>query len=221
MKGKSEQALTAYVDRVNKLFSSKVIGKAKRDKLLMTEKSIPDNFISRQLRESQYIARKAREILQTVCHNVWATSGTVTSELRHLWGWDDVTMNLQFSKYKQLGLTEIRKWESEHGKNKHSKEVIAGWSKRDDHRHHAIDALTVACTKQGYIQRFNTLSSSKTRDDLKRIVDDRSFQYREKLNLLQKYIVSELPFTVKEVEENTAKILISFKAGKKVAVVGK
>ncbi|MFA5647264.1 MAG: type II CRISPR RNA-guided endonuclease Cas9 [Bacteroidales bacterium] len=221
MKGKSEQVLAAYVDRVNKLFTSKVIGKAKRDKLLMTGKSIPDNFISRQLRESQYIARKAREILQTICLNVWATSGMVTSELRHLWGWDDVTMNLQFPKYKQLGLTEIREWDSEHGKNKHSKEVVAGWSKRDDHRHHAIDALTVACSKQGYIQRFNTLSSSKTREDLKRIVDDRSIEYREKLNLLQKYIVSEQPFSVKQVEDKTANILISFKAGKKVAVTGK
>lgn len=49
MKGKSEQALVAYVDRVNKLFSSKVIGKAKRDKLLMTEDKIPQNFIDRQI----------------------------------------------------------------------------------------------------------------------------------------------------------------------------
>jgi CRISPR-associated endonuclease Csn1 len=221
MKGKSEQALAAYVERVNKLFSSKVIGKAKRDKLLMTEDKIPQNFIDRQLRESQYIARKAREILQTICHNVWSTSGTITAELRHLWGWDDVTMNLQFSKYKDLGLTEIREWESEHGKNKHTKEVISGWTKRDDHRHHAIDALTIACTKQGYIQRFNTLSSSKTREDMKREVDVRSVEYREKLNLLEKYIVSEQPFTVGVVEEKAASILISFKAGKKVAVTGK
>ncbi|MFT3753498.1 MAG: hypothetical protein QM800_11710 [Paludibacter sp.] len=72
----------------------------------MPEDKIPDNFIDRQLRESQYIARKAREILQTICYNVWATSGTITAELRHLWGWDEITMNLQFEKYKQLGLTE-------------------------------------------------------------------------------------------------------------------
>jgi CRISPR-associated endonuclease Csn1 len=221
MKSKSEQALAAYVERVNQLYSSKVIGKAKRDKLLMTENKIPQNFIDRQLRESQYIARKAREILQTISYDVWSTSGTITSELRHLWGWDDVTMNLQFSKYKELGLTEIREWESEHGMNLHTKEVISGWTKRDDHRHHAIDALTIACTKQGYIQRFNTLSSNKTREDLKRAVDECSVEYREKLNLLEKYIVSEQPFTVKDVEEKVANILISFKAGKKVAVIGK
>ncbi|MFP4555374.1 MAG: type II CRISPR RNA-guided endonuclease Cas9 [Bacteroidales bacterium] len=221
MKCKSDQVLKAYVERVNKLYSTKVIGKSKRDKLLMTENKIPQNFIDRQLRESQYIARKAREILQTICHNVWATSGNVTSELRHLWGWNDVTMNLQLPKYKELGLIETKEWESEHGKNKHSKEVITGWSKRDDHRHHAIDALTVACTKQGYIQRFNTLSSSKTREDLKRIVENRSVDYREKLSILEKYMISEQPFTVKEVENKVANILVSFKTGKKVAVTGK
>lgn len=87
MKSKSEQAFNDYVDRVNLLYANRIIGKAKKDKLLMPESKIPDDFIDRQLRESQYISRKAREILQTVCHEVWATSGKVTSELRHLWGW--------------------------------------------------------------------------------------------------------------------------------------
>ncbi len=220
MKGKSDQALSEYVERVNILYTNKVIGKAKRDKLLMSESNIPDNFIDRQLRESQYIAKKAREILQTICHTVWATSGTVTAELRHLWGWDEVTMNLQFGKYKELGLTETKEWESEHGKNKHTKEVIADWSKRDDHRHHAVDALTIACTKQGFIQRFNTLSSSKTREDMQFEVDRRSNGFKEKLSLLEKYIISQQPISVNVVENAVANILISFKSGKKVAVTG-
>jgi CRISPR-associated endonuclease Csn1 len=187
----------------------------------MPEDKIPDNFIDRQLRESQYISKKAREILQTICHNVWSTSGTITSELRHLWGWDDVTMNLQMPKYKELGLTEMVEWESEHGKNKHSKGVIKDWTKRDDHRHHAIDALTIACTKQGFIQRFNTLNASKTREDMLKEIEQRSEQYKERLSLLEKYIVSQCLFSVAEVENAVAQILISFKSGKKVAVKGK
>jgi len=221
MKSKPTEVFEAYIERVNSLYANYVINKTKRDKLLMTEDKIPDNFIDRQLRESQYIARKAREILQTICHNVWATSGTVTSELRHLWGWDEITMNLQFEKYKQLGLTEMVEWESEHGKNKHQKEIITGWTKRDDHRHHAIDALTIACTKQGYIQRFNTLSAEKTREDMKAAIEERSVTFNEKRSLLEKYIISEQPIAVAEVQEAVANILISFKSGKKVAVVGK
>lgn len=221
MKSKSEQALNEYVDRVNMLYANRVIRKAKRDKLLMTENKIPDNFIDRQLRESQYIAKKAREILQTICHNVWTTSGTITAELRHLWGWDDVTMNLQLEKYKALGQTHVVEWESEHGKNKHKKEIITGWTKRDDHRHHAVDALTISCTKQGYIQRFNTLSASKTRKDMKFEIEQRSIEFKEKLSLLDKYIIGEQPLPVQEVENAVANILVSFKSGKKVAVVGK
>lgn len=220
MKSKPTEVFEAYIERVNSLYANYVINKSKRDKLLMPEDKIPDNFIDRQLRESQYIARKAREILQTICYNVWATSGTVTAELRHLWGWDEITMNLQFEKYKQLGLTEIVEWESEHGKNKHRKEVISGWTKRDDHRHHAIDALTIACTKQGYIQRFNTLSAEKTREDMKNAVEERSVVFNEKRSLLEKYIISEQPIEVAKVEDAVANILISFKSGKKVAVVG-
>jgi CRISPR-associated endonuclease Csn1 len=221
MKGKPETVFNEYVERVNMLYASRVIGKAKRDKLLMTESNIPDNFIDRQLRESQYIAKKAREILQTICHNVWSTSGTVTAELRHLWGWDDVTMNLQMAKYRELGLTHQVEWESEHGKNKHKKEVITDWTKRDDHRHHAVDALTIACTKQGFIQRFNTLSAAKTREDMMFDIDQRSLEFKEKRSLLEKYIIGEQPLSVEEVEKAVSNILISFKSGKKVAVLGK
>lgn len=221
MKKKSPEEFNAYVDRVNKLYTDKIISKAKRDKLLMSKDQIPKDFIDRQLRESQYIARKAREILQTVCSAVWSTSGTVTAELRHLWGWDDVTMNLQMPKYKELGLTELVEWESDHGKQKHIKEVIKDWTKRDDHRHHAVDALVIACTKQGFIQRFNTLNSSKTREDMQAEIEKRSEQYKEKQSLLEKYIISQCPLSVSEVERAVAKILISFKLGKKVAVTGK
>lgn len=220
MSSKPSYVFNEYVERVNNLYSNHVINRTKRDKLLMTESTIPDNFIDRQLRESQYIATKAREILQTICYTVWSTSGTVTAELRHLWGWDDVTMNLQMPKYKEINLTEFVEWESDHGKSRHKKEVITGWTKRDDHRHHAVDALTIACTKQGYIQRFNTLAASRTREDMKFEVDNRSIQFKEKLSLLEKYIIGEQPLTVNEVESAVSGILISYKAGKKVAVIG-
>jgi CRISPR-associated endonuclease Csn1 len=220
MASKPNYVFNEYVERVNNLYSNHVIKRAKRDKLLMTESKIPDNFIDRQLRESQYIATKAREILQTICHNVWSTSGTITAELRHLWGWDDVTMNLQMPRYREINLTEFVEWESNHGKSKHKKEVITGWTKRDDHRHHAVDALTIACTKQGYIQRFNTLAASKTREDMRFEVDNRSIQFKEKLSLIEKYIIGEQPLLVNEVESAVAGILISYKAGKKVAVLG-
>lgn len=219
MKGKTEAEFYQYIERIESLYKNKIIGKAKRDKLLMTEEKIPKDFIERQLRETQYIARKSKEILEEVCYNVWSTSGNVTEHLRRIWGWDDVLMNLQLPKYKELGLTEIIEWETNDGQ-KHKKEVIKGWSKRDDHRHHAIDALTIAYTQQGFIQRINRLSSQHNRDEMYAAVEKQNNHFKEKLNLLDKYLILQKPFSTKQVEDKASEILVSFKAGKKVATIG-
>ncbi|MCS6819453.1 MAG: type II CRISPR RNA-guided endonuclease Cas9 [Chitinophagales bacterium] len=227
MASKGEAALQEYIERVNNLYKEGVIKKAKRDKLLTPGNKIPNDFIARQLRETQYIARKSREILSQICKNVWSTSGSVTEYLRRLWGWDDVLMNLQMERIREIipnplseGITEIVEWETIDGQ-KHKKEIIKGWTKRDDHRHHAIDALVVACTKQGFIQRLNTLSAKTTRQELYKEVSERNEEFRESLSLLDKYFIMQRPFTTKEVEDKAAEIIVSFKAGKKVATWGK
>ncbi|MCS6935106.1 MAG: type II CRISPR RNA-guided endonuclease Cas9 [Chitinophagales bacterium] len=227
MASKGEVALREYIERVDMLYKNKIISKAKRDKLLMPADKIPKDFIERQFRQTQYISRKAREILGQVAKNVWATSGSVTEYLRRLWGWDDVLLNLQMARIRDIitnpleqGITEIIEWETHDGQ-KHKKEVIKGWTKRDDHRHHAIDALVVACTKQGYIQRLNTLSAQGTREELNKTVNERRVEFRESLSLLDKYFILQTPFSTKDVQEKVRNIIVSFKPGKKVAVFGK
>ncbi|MCS6823346.1 MAG: type II CRISPR RNA-guided endonuclease Cas9 [Cytophagaceae bacterium] len=227
MASKGEEALKQYIERVDMLYKNKIISKAKRDKLLMPADKIPKDFIERQLRQSQYISRKAREILSQVAKNVWATSGSVTEYLRRLWGWDDVLLNIHMHRIREIipdplaeGITEIVEWETHEGQ-KHKKEIIKGWTKRDDHRHHAIDALVIACTKQGYIQRLNTLSAQSTRDELYKTVNERSAEVRDRLSLVDRYFVSQQPFTTHEVENKVKNIIVSFKPGKKVATYGK
>ena len=43
-------------------------------------------------------------------------------------------------------------------------EVFEGFSKRLDHRHHAMDAIIIACTKQNHIQYINSLNAINTAD---------------------------------------------------------
>ena len=217
LKGQSE--LDDYLHRVDRLYKARLIGKSKRDKLLMPQSKIPKDFIDRQLRESQYIAKKSKEILSQVCRNVWSTSGTVTEYLRRIWGWDDVLHNLQFTMHKEHGLTEIVEWES--NGQKHQREVIKNWTKRNDHRHHAIDALVIACTQQGFIQRINNLSSKGNKDEMYELVKEVPFELRENLSVLEKYLILHRPFNTSEVENKAAGILISLKPGKKVATFGK
>jgi CRISPR-associated endonuclease Csn1 len=64
------------------------------------------------------------------------------------------------------------------------------------------------------------LNASKTREDMQFDIDNRSIEFKEKLSLLGKYIISQQPISVNEVEKAVADILVSFKAGKKVAVKG-
>jgi CRISPR-associated endonuclease Csn1 len=220
MKNKGDEVFNDYLETVETLYKNRVIKKAKRDKLLMAGDKIPQDFIERQLRETQYISKKAKEILEQVCYNVWSTSGSVTEYLRRILGWNDVLMNLQLPKYAEHNLTEWKEWETNDGQ-RHKQEVIKNWSKRDDHRHHAIDALTIACTKQGFVQRINTLNASGTRDGMKKEIDEAKKEYNKRKSLLENYFFSLKPFLTKQVEDAASEILISFKAGKKVANIGK
>lgn len=245
---KGQTELNAYVDRIDTWFKANIISYSKMQRLKASheeylerkkqkketeaDKKLWESFIDRQLRETQYITRKSKEILRTVCRNVHVTEGTVTAKLRNLWGWDDVLMNLQLPKYKELGQTEVKEWTSDKGNRVHKREKIVNWSKRDDHRHHAIDALVIACTQQGFIQRINTLNASETRDQMLTEVKSQSKKpkanvseakkeaYNERLSLLDSYLISKKPFNTIEVEQEAAKILVSFKSGKKAATNG-
>lgn len=219
MKTKSDGDFAAYIERINDLAERGKISNTKRKKLLMPASKLPTDFIERQLRESQYIAKKAKEILQTICHNVYSTSGSITDFLRHLWGWDEVLHTLNFNRYKNAGLTEMVEREID-GK-KVEVERIAGWSKRMDHRHHAIDALTIACTKQGYIQRINNLSSLKDVSFSSFYDEKQHSETRQRLTRLERYIKMQPHFTTAEVQQAVEGIAVSFKSGKRAASTGK
>jgi len=227
--------LEEYIQRIDDWFAKGILSYGKMQRLKVSfeeyldrkkqkketeaDKKLWESFIDRQLRESQYIARKSRQILEQICKKVTVTEGSVTAKLRKVWGWDDVLMNLQLSKYREIGQTQIKEWTSDHGKRKHQKEEITNWTKRDDHRHHAVDALVIACTKQGYIQRINTLNASDVRNEMLKEIEDSKIKYNEKLSLLDKYLVAEKPFTTSQVASEADKILVSFKPGKKVATI--
>ncbi|MCW3085998.1 MAG: cas9 [Bacteroidetes bacterium] len=231
-----EKGLEIYLKRVDDWFKLGIVSYGKMQRLKVsfeeyserkkqkketeTDKKLWEHFIDRQLRETQYISRKSKDILKKICNNVTVTEGTVTAKLRNIWGWDDVLMNLQLPKYTEAGQTIIKEWTSEHGTRKHQKEEIVNWSKRDDHRHHAIDALVIACTKQGFIHRINTLNASEVRDEMNKKVEEANIEYNEKLTLLEKYLITQKPFSTLDIEKEAEKILISFKAGKKVATKG-
>lgn len=218
MKSKDEGTFQAYIERINNLFDKKD-KKTKLKNLLTSASDIPTDFIERQLRESQYIAKKAKEMLQTICYNVYSTSGSITDFIRHIWGWDEVLHSLNIDRYRTVGLTEMV--ERERGGYVRTEERIKNWSKRMDHRHHAIDALTIACTKQGYIQRINNLNSLKEVRFKSFSSDEQGSATQQRLTRLEHYLQIQPHFTFAEVQQAAAQIAISFKSGKRAASTGK
>jgi CRISPR-associated endonuclease Csn1 len=204
MGSKSQEDMDQYLERVNRMFDSGIISRAKRDRLLIKEKDIPEDFISRQLNETRYISRESMRLLREVSRNVFATSGSVTDFLRNQWGYNQVLQQLNWSKYEAVGKVKDGK--------------IEGWSKRDDHRHHAIDALVVACTRQSFIQRLNHLNSMEARREMMEGVKGKAPEgWQAHKSLLEQYVQSSRPFTTSQVMYAVSRILVSMKAGKKVA----
>ena len=170
---KGETEAEEYKQKIDMYYKDGFISKAKHDKLLMREEDIPDGFIDRDLRNSQYIAAKAREILEDMVRFVVPTIGSITERLRSDWQLVDVMQELNWDKYDKLGLTETYK-------DKDGREIrrIIDWTKRNDHRHHAMDALTIAFTTHGIIQYLNHMNT-RTDKSSNAYALEKKYMYRD------------------------------------------
>jgi CRISPR-associated endonuclease Csn1 len=218
MKVQGKDEFNTYIEFVTKAYKEKRISKAKFNRLMISEeseefKTFTEDFINRQLNETRYIATEVKKLLNTICYNVNSTSGAITDYQRHVWGYDLITQRLNWEKFELAGKTRIEK-----GKNGNSLYLIDDWSKRDDHRHHAIDALVIAATKQSTIQRLNLLNQ---------IMEAKKDQSRQdalkESDLLgvEEYVKKACPFTEQEVLSAVSQVLVSFKPGKRLAIVNK
>lgn len=209
-----------YMERINGLLDKKAISYSKHQRLRWLKEDIPSDFLERQLRLTQYISRQAMAILQQGIHRVSASEGGVTARLRSLWGYGNILHTLNLDRYDSMGETERVSREGEATEELRIKD----WSKRMDHRHHAIDALVVACTRQSYIQRLNRLSSEFGREDKKK--EDQEAQEQQatetgRLSNLERWLTQRPHFSVRTVSDKVAEILISYRPGKRVVTRGR
>ncbi|MGU3377028.1 type II CRISPR RNA-guided endonuclease Cas9 [Chryseobacterium sp. M5A1_1a] len=159
MSGKNEQIFEQYLEKVNELYNDGKgkINKAKFDNLICKGDDIPSDFVERMKKDSQYISKETVKLLKNVCENVFTTTGQVTDFLRDKWKLKEVMQEVNYEKYKLLDLVDTKIIKDGINKTKEIK-IIKDWSKRDDHRHHAVDALICALTDQKIIFRLNNLN---------------------------------------------------------------
>lgn len=211
-----EGRLRDYEAQVEELYNGgkEGISKSKYKKLLMKDTEIPDGFVDRDLRNSQYIAKKAKELLEEVCRTVNTTTGSVTDRLREDWQLVNVMQELNWEKYQKLGLTFYET-------NREGKKLprIKDWTKRNDHRHHAMDALTVAFTKYNHVQYLNHLNARKDENtklsSIIRAIESKEL-YRDENNKLKFKPPIPLDDFRAEARRQLENTLISFKAKNKV-----
>ncbi|MCD4829640.1 MAG: type II CRISPR RNA-guided endonuclease Cas9 [Candidatus Cloacimonetes bacterium] len=95
-----------------------------------TKRKLDDDFVSRQLNDTRYICTAVKDFFKAQGYEVRVSKGQATALLRKKWNVEGI-----------LGRRED------------------GKKSRDDHRHHAIDAIVTACTTQGMLQRISRLSA--------------------------------------------------------------
>lgn len=221
--------LENYKERIESAYEAETISKGKYKKLLLSEVNLPEGFIDRDLRNSQYIAKKARQILQEVFKTVTPTIGKITDKLREDWDLINVMKELNLPKYRKLGLTKM-----EERKNGKSIEKIIDWTKRNDHRHHAMDALTAAFTTHNHIQYLNNINASRSpknsEEYAKKFKSDISLNgirnkitkvYEQKNGKRKRKFKPPIDNFRVEAKKHIEGILISFKAKNKVVTVNK
>ena len=171
-----------YEDFIKKHYAK---NRTKRSKLLMEE--IPEKMIERQMNDTRYISKFITSILSNIVRaetngdginskNLIPGNGKITGTLKQDWGLNDVWNELvlpRFIRMNQLTHSDhFTAWNEKHQKSLPAipLELSKGFSKkRIDHRHHALDALVVACTSIDHVNLLNNKhAKSKERFDLNR-----------------------------------------------------
>lgn len=236
--GKVVQLLSpeAYEENAKRYYSK---NKTKLKKLLMDE--IPESFIERQLNDSRYISRVVKSLLSNIVReegeeeetakNVVVSSGAVTSRLKNDWGLNNIWNDLITPRFERLnqmaGFEKYGSWENKEGKrifqiNTLEPELLKLNKKRIDHRHHALDALVVACSTRNHVNYLNNESASEKkkseRFDLRKKL--RKVESYRDVNGTQRTAAKEFykpweTFT-QDAKEELQKIVVSFKKNTRV-----
>ncbi|WP_455586865.1 type II CRISPR RNA-guided endonuclease Cas9 [Bacteroides sp.] len=188
-------SVEAYERFVKENYSAPAL-KSKMKRLLMDD--IPEQFIERQLNDSRYISKVVKGLLSNVVRekdengeyeseaiskNVIVCTGSVTDRLKKDWGVNDVWNSIVFPRFERLndltGSRQFGHWEDKEGKHVFQTEVPLemqkGFSKkRIDHRHHAMDAIVIACATRNHVNYLSNESASKnsklSRHDLQHLL---------------------------------------------------
>ncbi|PJJ07227.1 CRISPR-associated endonuclease Csn1 [Flavobacterium sp. 1] len=237
--GKTVKIFTkeAYNQHITSYYSK---NKNKQKRLLSEE--IPEKFIERQLNDTKYISKIVKNLLSKIVReederevtskHIVSLNGSITSRMKQDWGLNDVWNNIITPRFERLnaitnssdfGKLELKKDEfGNTGKQVFQTTVpdaiAKGFSKkRIDHRHHALDALVIACVTKEHVNYLNSINSERTNYSLVsklRLIEE--IQINGKTQKVAKEFHKPWENFTKKVEDELNQTIISFKQNTRV-----
>jgi CRISPR-associated endonuclease Csn1 len=127
------------------LVRSKALRAIERERGALSKEAIAEiervgGFLARQLVDTAYLARVSRQYLWSVCdpNRVRVVPGRLTAFLRRTWGLNSILYG------------------NRPDPDEHNDGNATALKRRDDHRHHAIDAFVVGCTDVAMLTEVST-----------------------------------------------------------------
>lgn len=220
----------SYINLVNDIFRNNP-----RKRHILLSEEVNEDFSHRQLNDTRYIASYMRGILSNIVREVNADgtyeqeatsknlivcTGQVTDRVKQDWGLNDVWNHIVTPRFERLNLIHpdtygqnaYGQWENKDGKRYFQTRVpieaeMGFKKKRIDHRHHAMDAIAIACVNRSIVNYLSNASANQTeRYDL------RSTLCRPVQNgQTSRYLRMPWKHFTKEAESALQNIVVSFK----------
>lgn len=209
----------------------------KRRNLLLDE--VPEAFIARQLNDTRYISKYVSMLLSNIVRgedersvnstHLIATNGSITTRLKQDWGINDVWNAIVLPRFERLNSmaqpedgqpAQVYVTRNTQG---HPIPTVPldrqrGFSmKRIDHRHHAMDAIVIACASRNMVNYLNNESARKdakvSRTDLQHLLCTKTRDANGKY----RWVVNKpwLTFTT-DVHHVLENIVASFKQNRRI-----
>lgn len=171
----------------------------KKKKLLMED--IPEDFIARQLNDSRYISKVVKGLLSNIVRtkdtngayeqeatskNLISCTGGITDRLKLDWGMNDVWNRIVLPRFERLNQLTGRDCFTALSKEGHwipnmPLELQKGFNKkRIDHRHHAMDAIVIACATRDHVNLLNN-EAAKPKNQANRYQLSHKLRHYEKV----------------------------------------
>ena len=230
-------SVEAYESFVKKTYAG---NRAKMQKLLLDD--IPDEFINRQLNDTRYISKFIMSLLSNIVReeirpgefekegvskNLIVCNGSITTRLKKDWGINDVWNSIilpRFARMNEICQTdEFTALNTEgHQIPNMPESLMKGFNKkRIDHRHHAMDAIVIACTTRSHVQLLNN-EAAKSENKALRYQLSRKLRRHEKMVIngkeqdVAKEFIKPWPTFVPDVKNILERIIVSFKQNHRV-----